>query len=262
MDLGIEGRVAVVAGGSRGCGYSISRALAAEGAKVLLTGRQSDIVDGAAKQIRDEGGSVHGLVADMTTAEGVDEIVGTAREVFGPVGILVVNSPHPPEEYTTGFDLTSDDHYRAVYEFYVLSQVRLARAVLPDMTARNWGRLLNIASVALKTPLQEDDGHYAKSVGRMGVAPLMRILSQEFGRRGITANTIATGPFDTEAANAHFAADPENRTPDRYGNLTAVGRRGHPDEMGALAAYLCSSYAGFLTGEVIRLDGGYSKSLF
>ena len=128
------------------------------------------------------------------------------------------------------------------------------------MKARQWGRLLNIGTIAFKTPHQEDP--MPATDVRIAVAPLQRILAHEYGRWGITANIIATGPFESELSRDYLASSPEIKTPEWYQRMLPVGRWGKPIEMGWLAAFLCSDRAAFLTGEVIRLDGGYTKSLF
>lgn len=264
MDLRLGDRVAIVAGGSRGCGLGIAGVLAAEGARVVLTGRHEDIVATATAKLRTEGGSVHGVVSDMTTSAGVDQIVASARDVFGDPDILVVNAPGPERrspEHQRGFENCVDEDFVAAYTNFVLSQVRLTRAVLPAMKARRWGRLLNIGTIALKTPHQEDPLP-ATDAGRAGVAPLMKILAHEYGSYGITANTIATGPFDSELSRGYRATNPEVKTAEWFQRMLPVARWGEPIEMGWLVAFLCSDLAAFLTGEVIRLDGGYTKSLF
>jgi 3-oxoacyl-[acyl-carrier protein] reductase len=235
VDMGLAGKVAVVAGGARGCGRGVSEALAAEGANVVLVGRVPDIVAATAAAINDKGGSARGVVADMTTEEGVDTILSEARRLFGDPDILVVNAPNPQRRAPTaeeaaagvhhgrGFDHCDDADYLATFEFQVLSQVRLARAVLPAMVERHWGRLVNIATIAFKTPHQEDPLP-ATDAGRMGVAPLMKIISYEYGKYGITANTIATGPFASELAAQYQATNPEIKTPEWYLKMLPVGR--------------------------------------
>lgn len=263
MDLGIAGRVAIVAGGSRGCGRGISEALAAEGVKVLLTGRQAEIVSAAEAGIRAAGGEATGVVADMTNESGVDSIFETACKTYGDPDILVVNAPAPLVQKAgrlRGFENCEDDDYVVMFNNFVLSQVRLTRKVLPAMKQKGWGRLLNIGSIAFKTPHQEDP--LPANDVRIATAPLQRILAHEYGRYGITANTIATGPFNSELSRDYLASDPTVKTREWYLKMLPVGRWGEPIEMGWLSAFLCSDRAAFLTGEVIRLDGGYTKSLF
>jgi 3-oxoacyl-[acyl-carrier protein] reductase len=264
MDLGLNGKVAVVAGGSRGCGRAISEALAAEGVRVLLSGRQADAVAAAVDAIRAAGGEAAGVVADMTDKAGARCIVGSAQAHFDLPDILVINSPGPVPDRASnhwrGFDNCSDDDFLRTYQDFVMSVVYLVREALPAMRERGWGRLLNIGSIAMKTPHLEDPMP-ATNI-RVAVAALMKTLSQENGPHGITANTIATGPFDSELSRDYRASGTGIKTEAWYRTMLPVGRWGRPDEMGALAAFLCSRQAAFLTGETIRIDGGYTKSLF
>ena len=264
MDLGLIGKVVVVAGGSRGCGQGISEALAAEGALVVLSGRQAEAVASSVDAIRAAGCRAAGVVADMTDKTGAKRIVATAREHFGMPDILVINSPGPVPDRATnrwrGFDNCSDEDFLRAYQDFVMSVVYLTREVLPMMRERRWGRLLNIGSIAMKTPHLEDPMP-ANNI-RVAVAALMKTLSQENGPHGITANTIATGPFDSELSRDYRASGTGVKTEAWYRAMLPVGRWGRPDEMGALAAFLCSNQAAFLTGETIRIDGGYTKSLF
>lgn len=264
MDLGLTGKVAVVAGGSRGCGRGIAQTLAAEGARVLLSGRQPEAVNACVEAIRAAGGNAAGVVADMTVKAGAQQIIAAAQEAFGAPEILVINSPGPVPDRAThrwrGFENCSDDDFLCVYQDFVMSVVYLTREVLPEMRRRQWGRLLNIGSIAMKTPHLDDPMPATNT--RVAVAALMKTLSQENGPHGITANTIATGPFESELSRDYRASGTGVKTDEWYRKMLPVGRWGRPDEMGSLAAFLCSTHAAFLTGETIRLDGGYTKSLF
>ncbi|MGB8364170.1 MAG: SDR family oxidoreductase [Rhizomicrobium sp.] len=264
MDLGLMEKIALVAGGSRGCGYAIAEELASEGAKVVLSGRQVEQVEAAERALRDRGFVATGIAADMTTEGGCDAMVDVARKTYGDPDILVVNSPGPfPDTRSNrgrGFDNCADDLYAEVHNNFVLSQVRLARAVLPSMKEKRWGRLVNLGSIAMKVPHLEDPMPAVNT--RVAVAALMKSLAQEFGPYGITANTIATGPFDSALSREYRASGTGVKTEDWYRTMLPVGRWGRPEEMGALVAFLCSIRAGFLTGETIRIDGGYAKSLF
>lgn len=264
MDLGIAGKVAVVAGGSRGCGLGVAEALAAEGAQVVLSGRVADKVATAEATIRAKGGAACGVVADMTQESGCRTIIETARAAFGDPLILVVNSPGPfpdPEaQRGRGFDRCDDDLFREVHTDFVMSQVWLTREVLPAMKATQWGRLINLGSIAMKVPHLEDPMPAVNT--RVAVAALMKSFAQEFGPYGVTANTIATGPFESELSHAYRQSGTGVKTADWYRTMLPVGRWGRPEEMGALVAFLCSQQAAFLTGETIRIDGGYTKSLF
>lgn len=264
MDLGLGGKIAVVAGGSRGCGLGIAKELAAEGAKVILSGRNPEAVESAVRSIRIYGGTVDGIVADMTEKSGARQIVDAARTAFGSPDILIVNPPGPVPDLKThrwrGFDNCSDEDFEYVYKCFVMSMVYLTREVLPAMRAKSWGRLVNVGSTAMKVPHLEDPMPATNT--RVAVNGLMKTLSQENGPFGITANTIATGPFDTELARDYRASGTGVKTEEWYRKMLPVGRWGRPDEMGALVAFLCSTRAAFITGETIRIDGGYAKSLF
>jgi 3-oxoacyl-[acyl-carrier protein] reductase len=264
MDLGLTDKIAVVAGGSRGCGLGIAEALANEGAWVVLSGRNAQPVADAVASIRARGGKAVGVVADMTDKHGAQRIIATAREAFGDPDILVVNSPgsvpDPKTNRWRGFENCSDEDFFEIYRMFVMSVVYLTREVLPAMRAKQWGRLLNIGSIAMKNPHLEDPMP-ATNI-RVAVNGLMKTLSQENGPYGITANVIATGPFDSELSRDYRASGTGIKTAEWYQKMLPVGRWGRPDEMGDLAAFICSTRAAFLTGETIRLDGGYSKSLF
>jgi 3-oxoacyl-[acyl-carrier protein] reductase len=264
VDLGLQGRVAIVAGGSRGCGRGIAEVLAEEGANVLLTGRVPEVVKATVEGIRSTGGTVAGVVADMTVKAQAVEIVDAARQEFGEPDILVVNSPGAvPDPITNrwrGFENCSDEDFLEIYQSFIMSTVYLTREVLPQMRERNWGRLVNIGSIAMKVPHLEDPMP-ATNI-RVAVAALMKSLSHENGPYGITANTIATGPFDSELSREYRASGTGIKTKEWYEAMLPVGRWGRPEEMGFLVAFLCSHQAAFITGETIRIDGGYTKSLF
>ena len=256
MDLGLTDKVAVVAGGSRGCGFGIAAELAREGARVVLSGRNSDAVASAVGRIRSAGGQVHGIVVDMLTKPGCEAIVAAARTAFGPPDILVVNPPGP--ERLRGFENSPDDEFRVANEHWVMTLVHLVRAVLPHMKSRRWGRIVAIASIGVKSPHLEDPMYTSNT--RVAVAAVVKTLAHEYGSMGITANTIATGPFLTELSREYIGDGA--RTEQQIVAETAMGRWGRPDEMGAVVAFLCSERASYLSGETIRVDGGYTRSLF
>lgn len=264
MELGLKDKIALVAGGSRGCGRGISESLAAEGAAVVLTGRNAEAVEASIAAIRAVGGRVHGVVEDMLSQAGCARIANETRVAFGDPDILVVNPPGPVPDRATnrwrGFENSSDADFELAYRMFVMTQVHLTREVLPAMRAKAWGRLVNIGSIAMKTP-HLDDPMPATNI-RVAAAALMKTLSQENGPYGITANTIATGPFESELSREYRASGTGVKTADWYQKMLPVGRWGDPREMGDLVAFLCSTRAAFITGETIRIDGGYTKSLF
>ncbi len=257
MDLGLKDKVAVVAGGSRGCGFGIAEALASEGAAVLLSGRNEQAVDTAVARILDLGGKASGIVADMVAKEGAMRIVAAARNVFGDPDILVVNPPGPNR--VRGFEGSPDEEFRSAYEHWVMTLVQLAREVLPGMKSRNWGRIVDIASIGVKSP-HLDDPMYTQNI-RVAVVGVIKTLAHEYGRHGITANVIATGPFLTELSR-DYMRDAGALSEEQMVSQTAMGRWGRPEEMGSVVAFLCSERASYVSGETIRVDGGYSHSMF
>lgn len=150
MDFSLKNKIAVVAGGSRGCGLATSEELAREGAAVILTGRESDHVKTAVARIESAGGRVKGLVTGMVTKADARNIVDQARQAFGDPDILVVNSPSP--SLTRGFESISDEEYLLAHEYYVMSLVHLLKEVIPAMKSKKWGRVVNLASIGVKTP--------------------------------------------------------------------------------------------------------------
>jgi 3-oxoacyl-[acyl-carrier protein] reductase len=257
MDLGLSNKIAIVAGGSRGCGRGIAEELAKEGAAVVVTGRDQATVDATVAHIGANGGKALGVVADMLLQADAVRIVAEARKAFGDPDILVVNPPGPNR--VRGFEETSDEEFRAANEHWVMSLVFLARQVLPAMKAKRWGRIVDIASIGVKTPHLEDPMYTSNT--RVAVVGVMKTLAHEYGKYNITANTIATGPFLTELSKSYMA-DAGALSEDAMVAMTSMGRWGRPDEMGAVVAFLCSERASYVSGETIRVDGGYSHSMF
>jgi len=256
MDFKLAGKMALVAGGSRGCGLAISQELAREGASVVLTGRQIEIVTEAVEAIRTEGGRAHGVVGGMVTQQDADHIVSEAVKAFRMPDILVVNPPTPGN--VEGFLHNSDADYLAAHENYTMSLVRLARHVIPAMQQNQWGRIIAMASMGVKTP------HLRFSLPaqntRVASVAVAKTMSYEFAKDNITVNTIASGPFPSALAdeynkNAGYASD-------RIAKSTPMGRLGRTEEMAAIVAFLCSDRASFVSGETIRVDGGSTINLF
>jgi 3-oxoacyl-[acyl-carrier protein] reductase len=257
MELGIAGKVAVVGGGSRGCGLGIASSLAREGARVVLTGRQHDIVAASVAAIRDGGGTAHGVVADLGEKADAHRIAAEARRVFGDPAILVINPAWSGR--TRGFEQTTDDEFRRGNDIWIMPVVYLLRELLPAMRAAHWGRVVVLGSIAMKEPHVDDPMYIGNT--RVAAAALIKTLAHEYGRHGITANTIATGPFLTDLSRSYMQGE-GSYSEEAMMALTAIGRWGRPEEMGDVVAFLCSERASYVSGETIRVDGGYGRSLF
>jgi 3-oxoacyl-[acyl-carrier protein] reductase len=251
MDLGIEGRVALVIGASRGIGRGIAAALAREGASVAIASRARGALEEAAAAID---GEVSPFVADASDTERLAALPGDVAAALGPVEILVANTGGPPLGGALDHDL---DEWERAYRSLVLAPRVLAGAVVPGMRERGWGRIVNVGSSSTREPIP---GLNLSNSHRMAAVGFLKTLSREVAADRITVNTVATGRFATErlAANAGSmeAAEAAAR------ELVPAGRLGTPEEYGDLVAFLCSERAAYLTGAVIPLDGGLLHSAF
>jgi 3-oxoacyl-[acyl-carrier protein] reductase len=251
MDLGLDGRVALVMGASRGIGRAIAAALASEGARVAIASRSREGIDGAAAAI---GGETVGLVADATDRDRLAELPGEVEAKLGPIEILVANTGGPP--LGGALDHEREEWERA-YRSLVLAPRVLAGAVVPGMRERGWGRIVNVGSSSTREPIP---GLNLSNSHRMAAVGFFKTLSREVAADGITVNTVATGRFATE------------RLADRTGSLepaeaaareqVPARRLGRPEEYADLVAFLCSERAAYLTGTVIPIDGGLLSSAF
>jgi 3-oxoacyl-[acyl-carrier protein] reductase len=251
MDLGLEGRVALVMGASRGIGRAIAAALAAEGARVAIASRSAEKLDEAATAIGDGAAP---FVADATDIDRLAALPGEVEAALGPIEILVANAGGPPFGGALEHELSAwEDAYRSL----VLAPRVLAGAVVPGMRERGWGRIVNVGSTSTREPIP---GLNLSNSHRMAAVGFLKTLSREVAADGITVNAVATGRFGTErladAAGSLEAAEEAAR------REVPAGRLGRPEEYGDLVAFLCSERAAYITGAVIPIDGGLLRSAF
>jgi 3-oxoacyl-[acyl-carrier protein] reductase len=263
MELGLRGKVALVAAASRGLGRAVAEELGAEGASLVLCARGAESLAEACSHIeRMTGASVLGVTGDVSSAEDVTRIVGAALERFGRVDILVTNAGGPP---AGSFDSLSAQDWEAATRLTLTSVLELTRAVLPGMRQRRWGRILNITSIAAKQPV--NDLMLSNSL-RAAVTGFARTLANEVAADGITVNNLLPGYTRTERVEelARAAAGREGVTEAdvraRWEEEIPMRRLGEPHEFAALAAFLASERASYITGTSVAVDGGWVRSLF
>jgi 3-oxoacyl-[acyl-carrier protein] reductase len=251
MDLGIEGRVALVMGASRGLGRGIAAVLAREGATVAIASRSLGRLEEAAADI---GERATPFVADASDLERLAALPGEVAAALGPVDILVANTGGPPFGGALDHEL---DEWEEAYRSLVLAPRVLAEAVVPGMRERGWGRIVNVGSNTTREPnpvLNLSNAH------RMAAVGFLKTLASEVAGDGITVNTVATGRFATERLADHTGS--LGGAEEAARSEVPARRLGTPEEYGDLVAFLCSERAAYVTGTVIPIDGGLLRSAF
>jgi 3-oxoacyl-[acyl-carrier protein] reductase len=262
MDLGLKNKIALVTAASRGLGRAVAEELAAEGATVVICARKQETIERAAHEIAaSTEANVVGVRADVSNPEDVARLVKSAIDRLGRIDILVTNSGGPPAGPFEAFDL---EQWEAATRLLLYSSVNLASAVLTGMKERRWGRILNITSIAVKQPV---DNLILSNSLRAGVTGFARTLANEVAQFGVTVNNIMPGYTRTERVEelAKMMAVKQGITPEefvaRWEKEIPMHRIGEPREFAALAAFLVSERASFITGTSIPVDGGWIKSL-
>src|SRR5712671_3769305 len=262
MDLGLKGKVALVAASSRGLGRAVAAELAAEGAALVMCSRKAETIAVAAEEVAaSTGADILALPCDVSSAEDVERLVQSALERFGRIDILVTNGGGPP---AGPFESFSSEAWEAAAKQTLFSAIELARRVLPGMKDRRWGRILNITSIAVKQPV---DNLILSNSLRAGVTGFARTLANEVAPLGITVNNILPGYTRTERVEelAAMMAAKEGINAEefkaRWEQEIPMKRLGEPREFAALAAFLVSERASYITGTSIQVDGGWIRSL-
>ena len=250
MDLGIDGRVALVLGASKGIGRGVAEALAREGAKVAIASRSLDTLEQTAAEIE---GDVTAFQADTGDLDGLAALPAAVAEVFGQVEILVTNTGGPPLGLALDANL---DEWRDAYESLLLAPRVLVEAVLPGMRERGWGRIVNVGSSSTREPI---DGLTLSNSHRPGLIGFFKTVAREVAADGVTVNDIATGRFATDRLASNWGG----REQMEQGAIEGIpaGRLGDPVEYGDLVAFLSSERAGYITGTSIPIDGGMLRSV-
>ncbi|MGR8919366.1 MAG: SDR family oxidoreductase [Gammaproteobacteria bacterium] len=246
MDLGISGRSAAVAAGSAGLGLGAARALAAEGVRVAICGRDRARLVEAERGID---GDVITIEADVATPAGGIAFAEAAIAQLGQVDILVTNAGGPPPGT---FDSTTLAAYQAALDMNCLSMIEMCRIAIPPMRERGWGRVCAITSIGVKQPIGT---LLASSVARAGLTSFLKITAREIAGDGVTVNSCQPGIHWTDRV-AKMVPSKEAAT-----NNIPAGTTGNPDDFGAAVAFLCSEQAKFITGTGLLVDGGQATGL-
>jgi 3-oxoacyl-[acyl-carrier protein] reductase len=242
MDLGIAGKRAAVAAASRGLGFGVAAALAAEGARVAMCGRNRATIEAAAQRV---GGDAVPLVADVSAPTSAAGFVRAAADALGGVDILVTNAGGPPPGT---FATTELEQYVAAIELNCLSVIAMCDAAVPAMQAQGWGRVVAITSIAVRQPIAE---LILSNTARAGVTGFLKTLAREVAADGVTVNSLQPGLHDTERIRELHGGDPSAAAAS-----VPAGALGRAEDFGAVAAFLCSESARFITGSAVPVDGG------
>ena len=262
MDTGLEGKVALVAAASKGLGRAIAEALAGEGASLAICARGEQALGATRDAIAARAGvPVHAVAADLSQPEGIARVAQSALERFGRVDVLVTNAGGPPVGVFTSLEW---DAWQRAVELTLRSAVELTRAVLPGMRERRWGRVIHVTSLTVKQPI---DGLMLSTSIRAAVTGFSRTLANEVAAEGVTVNTILPGFMNTERvvelneATAKREGVPVDVVARRTREQIPMRRIGEPEELAALATFLASERAGYITGQSIPVDGGWIRGV-
>jgi len=257
MDLGIHGKVALVAAASQGLGRACAAALAREGARVAILSRRQELL----KQVAAEIGAAFAVSCDLSCAGDIESAVRRVEEELGPVGILVNNCGGPPPGV---FDSISEEQWVESFQQVFLSALRMTRAVLPGMRAARWGRIINIVSTSVVEPIP---GLIVSNAFRPALAGWAKTLAGEAAADNILVCSVAPGLIYTQRVEAYVEATSKRTGKSREEILderrscVPLKRFGQPEEFGDVVAFLASERASYVSGSLIRVDGGMVSAL-
>jgi 3-oxoacyl-[acyl-carrier protein] reductase len=247
MDLGLEGRVALVTGASKGIGRAIAAELAREGAKVAISSRSAERIEATAREI-----GATGLVLDSADLEAAGPLLEqVAERLGGPVEVLVTNTGGPPGGDPLSF---TREQWEAAYRELVLAPMALIERALPAMREAGWGRIVNVASTSVREPIPY---LLLSNAHRSATLAAFKTLAGQVAGDGVTLNTVLPGRIGTDrlwslGGRENVEAAAREQVP--------AGRVGAPEEMAAAAAFLCSARASYITGQALAIDGGLMAS--
>ncbi len=262
MDLGVKGKVALVAAASRGLGFAVARRLAEEGALVAMCSRDQVAIERAGKEVQAATGSqAYAAACDVTRAEEVEAFVAEVAHRFGRLDILVTNAGGPPP---LSFEQTSLEDWHAAVTLNLISTVTLCKASVPHMKRLGAGRIVNVTSIAAKQPVEN---LILSNSSRAGVLGFSKTLSVELAPYHILVNTVCPGytrtqrVIDLAKARVERYGISEAEAYDYWNRQIPLGRLGEPQEFADVVAFLCSERASYVTGTVVQIDGGFVQGI-
>lgn len=262
MELGMQGKVAVVAAASQGLGKAVALAFAREGASVVICGRHADKIEAAAAEIRQETGArVVGVAADVTRPEEIRRFIDAAVAEFGRIDTLVCNSGGPT---AAPFEQLNDEQWEQAIQLNLLSVVRLIRTALPHLKESGVGRIISLASSSVRQPIVD---LVLSNTIRLGLHGLVKTLADELAPYGILVNTVGPGRIETDrvrsidegrAKKVGVTAEEQRRQVEQ---TIPLGRYGEPEEFARYVVFLGSPANSYVTGQALMVDGGMTRAL-
>jgi NAD(P)-dependent dehydrogenase (short-subunit alcohol dehydrogenase family) len=261
MELRMDGRVALVTGGSKGLGYAMAHKFAASGAQVCVVARNGDEVSEAANRIKLETGAGSlGLPCDVSQAGQLQSVFDSCIETFGKVDILINNAGHA---MAGEFESITDEEWQYDFDLKLMAAVRMSRLVFPGMKERRWGRIINMLNTLAKTPAR---GSAPTSVTRAAGMALTKVLAGEGAPHNILVNGFNIGLIKSDQIRRGYDSKPREESFDEFvaragKKSVPIGRYGEAEECANLACLLCSDDCGFVSGTAINIDGNMSPAM-
>jgi 3-oxoacyl-[acyl-carrier protein] reductase len=255
MDLGLDGKVALVTGASQGIGFGIAKELALEGARVAISSRTKEKIEAAAREIEAAAGEgrVRGYVHETVDLDAAPRLIEAIERDLGPIDILVTNTGGPPGGDPLEF---TRDQWEAAHRELVVAAIEMIQLVVPGMRERGFGRIVSVSSSAAKEPIPN---LLLSSAHRPGLLGAFKVLAKKLAADGITLNTILPGRIATDRIS-HLHGSIEKAQEVAKDEIPA-GRLGDAEELAAAAAFLCSERASYITGTYLLVDGGLTASI-
>ena len=263
MELSLKGKNAIVCASSQGLGKAAAVDLAKEGVNLVICSRDQDKINAVKKEIEETTEvDVLGLEADLSSEDDIKRLFKESKKEFQSIDILINNNGGPPP---STFEELTDEDWQRTFNSTMMSAIRLSKLVLPDMKKNKWGRIINISSVSVKTPV---NGLFLSNSIRMGVLGWAKALSDEVAPHGITVNSVCPGTTKTERIEQILNAQSESSGKDKseieeaMANSIPMLRIGEATDLSALIAFLASEKANYMTGLAVQVDGGSARTFY